>query len=188
MKYLLMVYAAVMVLWASPEPQSWFAHPLSSRTRECLEAYESQAPLPNGRIYGQSVRQYRLEGKTPAQVEHDMKRLGCVPQQDWVRDPLQHKPKIYQGQKLPLIAYLCDDGGVVRIKPLGDPTQKHRPGPHGSKGLRFPYNAAFRNFADEVVKVDHEGRAVPKSVLELAPWVSSEAWGRAAHALLSSSP
>jgi hypothetical protein len=163
-----------------------FSPVCDSRVWKVLESYRNRQRLPNGARYGNSVRNYSLEGRAAAEIRQDMKRMGCVRRVDVLRNPANNLPISYQGRTLPLWVFLCRDGGFVRIKPKGDPTNLHRSGVHGNKGLRFPYNSDFRNFSDEIVKVDNAGNPVPKSIVDLGPKDLIDGWADDAHTNLVS--
>lgn len=169
-------------------PAEVFAPTIDQRTKDCLEAYRVHRKLPNGLHYGDSVRGYSLSNKTPAEVKADMRNLNCLFKEDVIREPVMNQPKLHQNHTIPLWIFMCPDGGVVRVKPKGDPTNELRPQIHGSKSLRYPYDAKFENYSDEVVKIDSEGWAVPKSRKDLDPLYLVTGWGADAHADLKESP
>lgn len=148
-------------------PESVFAPSVSKKVRACLRDYESGALLPNGLVYGGSVRRYALDGKSARQVRADMKALRCPLREDVLREPRENRPILYRGRTIPMWAFLCPDGGVVRVKPDGDPSSSYRPEPHAIKSLRYPFDSSFTSFADEIVKVDEQGNAIPKSRADL---------------------
>jgi hypothetical protein len=152
-----------------------FSDSLRPKEVEALQAYNARKKIANGKIYGESVRRYRLAGKTRQQVERDMAKRGCPMKQEFLREggngPAR---KDANGKEIPLLMFLCPDGGVLRIKPEGDPGSKYRPQPHGSKALRFPADAPYSTFDDEVLKVDESGNAVPKAPNGLQKLFSDE--------------
>mgnify|MGYP003394237727 CR=1 FL=1 len=152
-----------------------FSDALSPREKEALHAFVEAKKLPNGKTYGDSVRRFHLKGKSTAQVEKEMKKMGCPMKREAMREggsgPIR---KDKDGKEIPLLMFLCPDGGVVRIKPVGDPGNKYRPQPHGSKALRYPADSDYVTFDDEVLKVDEEGNPVPKAPKGLAKFYSDE--------------
>ena len=101
---------------------------------------------------------------------------------DVIREPLKNQPSLFHGSPVPLWIFLCPDGGVVRVKPKGDPTSPFRTWVHGNKSLRFPYDSKFDGFSDEAVKIDFAGNAVPKSRAELGPQNLLMGWVESSHA------
>lgn len=203
MRYLLAVYAAAFLCmllkgavgeatkrdfdnFQKLHPSEVFARTIDQKTRDCLEAYQLCKKLSNGLHYGDTVRQYELRNKTLAEVRKDMKKMKCAFKEDVIRDPGSNQPKLYRQHTIPIWIFLCADGGVVRVKPKGDPTNQFRPQIHGSKSLRYPFDAKFENFSDEVVKIDPEGNAIPKSRADLAPQHLVSGWSADAHSDLKS--
>lgn len=162
-------------------PERVFSPNVSEKVKQCLKDFGTRLLLPNGLSYGESARNYQLRNKTLRQVTTDMRDLGCSHRVDFIRDPLSHAPKLFRGETIPLWVFVCPDGGVIRVKPQGDPLSTHRPQLHGSKALRYPFDAKFENYSDEVVKVDDEGIAVPKSRGDLGPVHLMTGWGEDAH-------
>lgn len=167
-------------------PNEVFVAELPPKTREALRAFESRAALPGGLHYGDSVRDYSIARKSAATIRAEMQQRHCAFKNDVLKDPRTHQPSLVEGKSVPLWVFLCPDGGVVRIKPEGDPTSRYRPQPHGSKALRYPYNSKFEDFSDEVLKVDPEGNAIPKFPAELAPKALVDGWAEDAHQDLGS--
>ncbi len=176
------------VLSAHPE-QVW-SPSLSLEAKQAIADYRLKKKLPNGEIYGASVRAYDLRDKCFSEIDQEMKKLECKRKEDVLKDPKTKNPlKTGSGKTIPLIVYLCSDGGVVRVKPAGDPTSKLRSQPLTSKALRYPYNSKFDNFDDERVKVDNFGNAIPKWTKDMNPSLVHskesgdiiEAWADDAH-------
>lgn len=163
------------------EPERIWASELPKNVIQAKEDFENRKRLPNQKTYGAVARSYTLEDKTAKEIDSDMKHLGCKKESAWILKYPENKPIIYQGKKLPLISYLCSDGSVVRIKPQGDATSPYRPQPHGSIALRYPYDSQYRNFDDEVSKVDNEGNLLPKSPRELKDKTLVNEWAEDAH-------
>ena len=86
-------------------------------------------------------------------------------------------------QTIPLWVWLCKDGTVVRVKPIGDPTNKFDKQPLGSVAVRYPCNATFTSFDDEMFKVDSSGNPIPKwgPNLDSKDPAIIKLWARAAH-------
>jgi hypothetical protein len=166
-------------------PAEVFSTEVGPKVEKTVRAYAIRERLPNGRAYGDSVRSYSLLGKSSTGIRADMSAKGCPLREDVLRAPATNLPIIYAGKTLPLWIFLCPDGGFVRVKPMGDPTNSHRTGVHGSKGLRYPYDSKFENFEDEVVKVDNAGNAVPKSIRDLKPKNLIDGWAADAHSDLA---
>lgn len=135
----------------------------SPKVASTLTAYQDHTLLPNGLRYGTIAQTYHLKHKTVTAIDTEMTSLHCQKKIDLIKNPKTNEPIVYQDKTLPLWSYLCPEGSVIRIKPLGDPTSKFRPQPHGNKALRFPYHAPFESFNDEVAKVSEKGEALPKS-------------------------
>ena len=128
-----------------------------------------------------TARNYSLAGKSAGGIRADMERRGCPLKADVLREPKRNQPVLYQGRTVPMWAFLCPDGGVVRVKPVGDPASGYRPQPHASKGLRYPYDSKFEGFADEIVKIDDRGAAIPKSRADLGPKAPLDGWADDGH-------
>lgn len=143
---------------------------LSSKTRQAIYDYNHKKKLNSGKIYGNSVRHYDVRNKCPTDIEQEMVQLGCQRKEDVLKDPKTNKPLMtHQLQTIPMVAFICPDGGVVRLKPQGDPMNKYRAQPSVSKVLRYPFNSKFENFTDEVAKIDNFGNIIPKWAKDLNP-------------------
>ena len=138
------------------------------KVKKAIRDYRARRVVGKDRIYGESVRSLDLRNKTASQVDSQMKALHCPRKEDVLKNPASHTPlQDSSGHSIPMISYLCPDGGVVRVKPEGDPTSKFRPQPHASKSLRYPYDSKFETFDDEIVKVDNFGNIIPKWAKDL---------------------
>ena len=128
----------------------------------------------NGEI-GNSVRDLNLEGMTPQQIHDQLTQNGWQHNQGTINDfsgqntdpnapnynPNRGQPKTGpDGQPLRQDIYTNPDGGMVRVKPDGDPGSM-RPQPHASKSVRNPPDAPITNFDNEACKVDNQGNALP---------------------------
>ena len=158
-----------------------FAPTVDQKVRDCLHSYRQQDRLRSGAIYGDSVRRYSLEHKSAREIRTDMRRLGCTYHEDVLRDPGNNQPILHERKTIPLWAFLCPDGGEVRVKPVGNPVNSYRSQPNATKGLRYPFDSKFEGFSDEVVKVDNRGMAIPKSRADLGPQQFVDAWAIDAH-------
>lgn len=177
---------------ASQQPQNIWSQHLDSKTTRAISDYLGHRKLRSGKIYGESVRTLDLRGKCPEDLKKTLQQQQqCLLQNDFIKNSRTHAPMLdSQGQKIPMLVYLCPDGGVVRIKPSGDPTSRFRPQPHASKALRYPFDASFESFDDERVKIDHSGNPIPKWAKDLNPELSLpngreelvESWAEDAHA------
>lgn len=179
MKYSAAVLFACLLSFASESQH--FSATIDQKTKDSIQAYSSRQTLPTGLIYGDSVRNYSLRHKTAQGIHSDMTKLKCAFQEDVLRDPKDNKPISYNQRAIPLWIYLCPDGGVVRVKPLGNPANPYRPQPNATKGLRYPFDSKFIGFADETIKVDNQGNAIPKSRADLKRPDVVEEWAVAAH-------
>lgn len=169
------------VAFQARHPDEVFAASVGPKVRPCLRDYAARRLLPDGSRYGDSVRNYALAGRSAGGIRADMERLGCPLKQDVLREPKRNQPALYKGRPVPMWTFLCPDGGVVRVKPIGDPASDYRPQPHASKGLRYPYDSTFEGFADEIVKVDERGVAIPKSRADLGPRAPLDGWADDGH-------
>lgn len=153
------------------DPQSIWSVAISDKVKTTLGDYNSHKIIYiDGRAleYGGSVRDFNVQGLSFVAIEEGMQQRQCKKEIDYVKDPQTHNfVKDAQGDTVLMIVFLCPDGGVVRVKPKGDPTSKFRPMPHASKSLRYPHNAAYKNFDDEIIKVDNNGYAIPKWAKDL---------------------
>lgn len=151
-------------------PQLIWNSTISDQTREALKAYQKHQSLSNGLVYGDSVRYLNLEGKSAQTIDSSLQKKDCLKRSDFLKNPKNQEALLdSQGKKIPLLVYLCPDGGVVRIKPMGDPTSKFRTQPHSSKSLRYPADSPYLTFDDEMLKVDNQGYPIPKWTKDLNP-------------------
>jgi hypothetical protein len=148
---------------ATSQPDSIWAPTINEKLKISIADYRSQAKLNTGETYGNSVRSLDLRNRCASDIDLEMQNKKCVRNQDVLKDPYSKKPLLdNRGSSIPMVVYLCPDGGVVRVKPEGDPTNKFKPQPLVSKALRYPYNSKFETFDDEVAKVDNFGNIIPK--------------------------
>lgn len=173
----------------SKNERIWSPH-LSSKTIQAISDYNQKKELNSGKIYGDSVRNYDLKNKCPEDIDKDMLQMKCQRKDDVLKNPKTNQPLIAPNQNtIPMISYLCPDGGIIRLKPQGDPTSQYKPQPLVSKGLRYPFNSKFENFDDEIIKIDNFGNAIPKWTKDLNPKLGepteqtqfSQGWADDAH-------
>ncbi|RZA06079.1 MAG: hypothetical protein EOP11_11250 [Proteobacteria bacterium] len=163
-------------LWASATPPE---------VRAAARRFSDHERLPNGLIYGDSVRNLDLTGKTPATLEVQMRARQCREIQTVLRDPRTNEPALCQAKPVPQVIYDCPDGGTVRLKPAGDPCGKYRPQPHGVKAVRFSPKQTADSFASEAFKVDKDDYPIPKVPAHLNPALDTNIWADDAHADLA---
>ena len=162
------------VLFAQNHPDRLWSSQINEKAKAAILDYRSLKKLPSQKFYGESVRSYDLRNKCASDIKTDLLQLGCIQKLDVLKNPQTNSPLLSpQGQTIPMIAFLCPDGGVVRLKPQGDPTSKFKPQPLASKSLRYPFDSKFENFEDEMVKIDNAGNAIPKWPRDLNPEISS---------------
>jgi len=112
--------------------------------------------------YGASVRGVNPKGKTVQQIEAELKPFKCKKELQKVKGPGNAVIVAADGNTIPMVTFICPDGGAIRMKGLGESTSKFRPQPNAVKALRWPKNGPFVTFDDEVVKVTAAGKIVPK--------------------------
>ncbi len=153
-------------LKSSPS-QIWAAQ-VNEKLKQTVTDFNAHRALENGAEYGKSIRTLELQGKCAADLDQELSQMSCKRVNDVLKEPKHNQPlRTQDGKTIPMISYLCPDGGVVRVKPSGDPMSRFRPQPHASKSLRYPYDSTFETFDDEIVKVDNHGNAIPKWVKDL---------------------
>lgn len=130
---------------------------VSPRVAKALAAYRQGA-------LGASVRRLDLSGKTAQAVRAELAGRGFRPEPGVLKDAGSGKPVLdpVTGKPVPMEVWAHPDGGMVRIKPEGDPTSAHRPEPHLSVAVLYPPGASGHDFANEAFKVDAEGTPLPK--------------------------
>ncbi len=147
---------------------------ISEKLKKSIADYRTHAKLDSGEVYGNSVRSFDLRNRCPSDIDSEMQNRKCARNQDVLKNPYTKIPLLdKQGSAIPMIVYLCPDGGVVRVKPEGDPTSKFKPQPLVSKALRYPNTSKFETFDDEMAKVDNFGYVIPKWVKDLNLEVAS---------------
>jgi hypothetical protein len=144
-------------------PELIWAKSISPALTQSLHAYQQRQKLANGVAYGSVIRSLDISGKCPSDLEAWAKAHSCTRQDDVIRTPKDNQPfHDAQGKTIPLVSFLCPDGGVIRMKPDGDSSQPKRPEPDAVKAMRFYGVDRYANFSDEAFKVDNAGLAVPK--------------------------
>lgn len=152
------------------DPQGVWKSNISPELKKRLDDFaDPKSPV------GKSVKNVNLEGKSAVELHKELINKGF--KHHWEplaagTDKWGHKLyKMRDGSKtadpkhpnvIPHDIYTHPDGGMVRVKPEGDPGDKFRPEPHASKSvvLDTSKGSAFDN---EGFKVTNEGDAVPKN-------------------------
>jgi hypothetical protein len=164
------------------QPEKIWSSTIDSKLKSAIRDYDSRVKLKNGLSYGESVRAYSLKNKCPADVEADMKKAGCFKQVDVIKEPVKNRPVLSaSGATTPIWQFVCPDGGVVKIKPEGDPSSRFTPFPHGSRVLRYPAESPYRDYRDEIAKVSEDGHIIPRGPADLAPKELVDGWSKDAH-------
>lgn len=152
-----------------------------------LRAYKTKGTLPNGLVYGESMRDLHLVNMDRGQIHDFLVARGFTREVTVLRNPDTNRPILDKGTTIPVHIYTHRDGGTVRLKPLGVPRSALMKQPHYSKGLRWPHDASGDGFEHEALKVDARGQAVPRlrKELRVPPNVNRQqfvsAWARRAH-------
>lgn len=130
---------------------------MTPRTEQAIKSY-SQGLL------GKSVKGLDLRNQTADQVREQLSRRGFVREMGVIKDVRTGKPVINPktGLPVPMEVWTHQDGGLVRLKPEGDPTSRHRPAPHLSVSVLYPPGASGHDFNNEAFKVDFAGNPLPK--------------------------
>jgi peptidoglycan/LPS O-acetylase OafA/YrhL len=169
-------------------PEKLWGVSADSDTYRSVLAYRARVKQPNGLTYGDSMRDFDLNRLCVDQIRERSTRMGCIAKNDVLKEPKQNLPiHDSEGQTIPLVSYLCPDGGVVRMKPKGDPTNPKETQPSVIKAMRFFGSDRYENFSDEAFKVDNQGRPVPKWAKDMSTEGKSryvEEWARDSHSLL----
>eukprot|EP00163_Fabomonas_tropica_P029601 TRINITY_DN63_c0_g1_i2.p1 TRINITY_DN63_c0_g1~~TRINITY_DN63_c0_g1_i2.p1 ORF type:complete len:626 (-),score=164.69 TRINITY_DN63_c0_g1_i2:243-2120(-) len=142
-------------------PSKRWSPDLPTETRQAVSNFEANTRLPNGKTYGQSVKDLDLAKIPVDQIDTELARRGFSKHSDFIRDPKTKQPVLVDGQPVPMDVYTNPDGGMVRVKPKGQPNSP-RSQPHAVKAVRNPPNGDYRSFAQEAFKVDANGRPIPK--------------------------
>lgn len=145
------------------QPEKVWSPKLDSKTRVSLNAYQQHLKLPNGLIYGEQIRSLQLRNLCQSEIMAWAKKNSCQLKTDFVKHPQSNEPKTdRKGNTIPLLSWICQDGGVIRMKPLGDPTSQYSSRPEAVKAMRQFGSDQYANFSDEAFKVDDAGLAIPK--------------------------
>jgi hypothetical protein len=124
---------------------------------------------------GKSVKDIDVSGKSPEKLHEELMEKGFK----HTREPLKAGQdatgnQLYKKsdgtrttdandpENVPHDIYTHPDGGMVRVKPEGDPGAGNRPEPHVSKSVLFDSKNGT-GFENEAFKVTNSGQAVPKS-------------------------
>ncbi|MEB3284745.1 MAG: hypothetical protein VKN33_05620 [Candidatus Sericytochromatia bacterium] len=130
---------------------------MTPRTEQAIRSF-AQGTL------GQSVKGMDLRHRTAEQVRHELTRRGFSREMGVIKDVRTGRPVInpQTGRPIPMEVWTHRDGGMVRIKPEGDPLSRHRPAPHLSVSVLYPPGASGHDFNNEAFKVDFAGNPLPK--------------------------
>ncbi|MEB3328498.1 MAG: hypothetical protein VKQ33_04635 [Candidatus Sericytochromatia bacterium] len=130
---------------------------LTPRTEQAIKAFAAGT-------LGASVKGLDLRNRTADEVRSALARRGFLRELSHLRDVRTGQPVLNPrtGKPVPMEIWTHRDGGMVRIKPEGDPTSRHRPLPHLSIAVLYPPGASGHDFNNEAFKVDFAGNALPK--------------------------
>lgn len=130
---------------------------LTARTRVALAAFH------RGEL-GSSVKKLNLQGLPVAAVRERLTAGGFTREMGVVMDVRTGRPAVNPttGRPVPMEIWSHPDGGMVRVKPEGDPTSQFRPQPHLSVSVKYPPDASGHDFNNEAFKVDFQGHPLPK--------------------------
>lgn len=130
---------------------------LTPRTEQAITAYKRG-------LLGKSVQQMDLRNLTAREVGAELTKRGFQKEMGTIKDVRTGKPVINPatGKPVPMEIWTHADGGMVRIKPEGDPTNRFRPQAHLSISVLYPPGSSGHDFNNEAFKVDHHGRPLPK--------------------------
>ncbi len=130
---------------------------LTPRTEQAIQAFKRG-------ILGRSVRDLDLRNKTADAVRTELKNRGFKAEMGVIKDVQTGKPVInpVTGKPVPMEIWTHADGGMVRLKPEGDPTSRFRPQAHLSISVLYPPGASGHDFNNEAFKVDYKGNPLPK--------------------------
>lgn len=169
-----------------------FRADIPDNLKAALRSFADGAIPQGGTLpYGGSVKYLRVAGKSTVELKRLLLASGFRELRlNLLRYPDNTPILDKQGHPVPLLIYSHPDGGMVLIKPQGNPTSRYRPMPTVSKAVRLPYDAPENDFGLEGFKVDEEGCALPKSpqfLIEPYPSDSpaaenfTKAWGDRSH-------
>jgi hypothetical protein len=130
---------------------------MTPRTEQALKSYAQG-------LLGKSVQGMDLRNKTADQARKELQRRGFTREMGVIKDVRTGQPVVNPktGLPVPIEVWTHQDGGLVRIKPEGDPTSRHRPAPHLSVSVLYPPGASGHDFNNEAFKVDFAGNPLPK--------------------------
>jgi hypothetical protein len=129
------------------------------------------------RPYGASVKSLNLNGKSIRTLEQDLPKRGFKRFDDVVRDSNGKPIPGDDGKPVKQIIFVHPDGGMVRIKPYGQPGSPsllRKTEPHAVKAVMKPGSALtdYNKLDHEYFKVDNQGNPWPAFPND----VSAEAW------------
>jgi len=137
------------------DPSAIWSTAQSPRLKEALASFKM------GKL-GQSVKDLDLRNMTAGQVRLELMRRGFKSEMSCIKNVATGQPLLVNGKKIPMEIWSNPDGGMVRIKPDGDVTNRFRPQAHLSISVKYPPDASGNDFNDEAFKVDYKGNAMPK--------------------------
>jgi hypothetical protein len=128
-----------------------------------LRGVKVTAPDGTRYTYGASVRGVDLRNLTADEIDLLMRARGFTRYDDAIRDPVTKMPILDSNNNTaPMLVYTHPDGGMVRVKPQGDPANRFRSQPHASMSVRNPPDAPYQDFDMESFKVSNDGIPLPK--------------------------
>lgn len=152
-----------------------------AKIKTALQKYSKGEVLKNGKIYGAFAKKINLQTTPVKKLIQLARDNDCQVITDYIRNWKTKEYFIYNAKKLPIIFLVCSDASLIRLKPQGNPLNKFRPWPHGSKSVRFTVDSDYRDFLQEAFKVDNEGNSIPKWPKSLNKDISADAWAEDAH-------
>jgi len=121
-----------------------------------------------GKPLGQSVKKLKLSGKNGLEIDRYLTGRGFKKHSRVLRMDGELILDAH-GQPAPHHIYLHPDGGMVRVKPIGDPSSTNptriASHPHVVKAVRYPPSASHA-WKHESFKVDGQGRPIPRTPIE----------------------
>lgn len=130
---------------------------LTPRTEQAISAFKRG-------LLGKSVRDLDLRDLGADEVRGELKKRGFQREMGVIKDVRTGQPVINPrtGRPVPMEIWTHADGGMVRLKPEGDPTSRFRPQAHLSISVLYPPGASGHDFNNEAFKVDYTGNPLPK--------------------------
>lgn len=139
----------------------------STRNTRTLEAFEQGSK-------GKSVKDLDLSGKSASEIDRELRAKGFTHERTGIATTDANGNTVYRTKDRGLTSnpkdpnatpqdiYVHPDGGMVRVKPAGDPGNPYRAQPHASKSVLYNPTKGT-SFSNEAFKVTNDGRAVPKA-------------------------